>query len=87
MVRGQTRRSTNTVNVSGRTFDAKAGGVVIVGGTGGGGGFIGGVAGVGSLSTATSSYNATGTSSATGWSASQARLIGGSFATSSAVAN
>ena len=85
-VRGQTRPST-TVSVDGRTFDAKIGGIIIIGGGPiGGGGFIGGAAGVGSLSTATSGYSATGRTSASGWSASQARLVGGSFAASSAVA-
>jgi hypothetical protein len=85
-IRGQTRRSTNTVTVTGQTFDAKVGGIIIIGGGPIGGGFIGGAAGVGSLSTATSGYSATGTSSASGWASSQARLVGGSFATSSAVA-
>jgi len=87
-VRGQTRRATSTVTVTGSTFDARAGGIIVLGGgpIGGGGGFIGGAAGVGSLSTARSGYSATGTTSATGWSASRATLTGGSFTTSTATA-
>jgi len=87
MVRGQTRRATSTVTVTGSTFDARAGGIIVLGGGPiGGGGFIGGAAGVGSLSTARSGYSATGTTSATGWSASRATLTGGSFTTSTATA-
>ena len=85
-VRGQTRRATSTVTVTGSTFDARAGGIIVLGGGFVGSGFIGGAAGVGSLSTARSGYSATGTTSATGWSASRATLTGGSFTTSTATA-
>jgi len=86
MVRGQTRRATSTVTVTGSTFDAKAGGIIVFGGGSIGSGFIGGAAGVGSLSTAQSGFSATGTTSATGWSSSRATLTGGSFTTSTAFA-
>ena len=85
-VRGQTRRALTTVSVFGSSFDAKAGGIVIVGGGPVGGGFIGGIGGVGSLSTATSGYSATGTTAAGGWSFSRATLANGSFSTSRAFA-
>lgn len=81
-VRGQTRRATTLTAVDGRTSDARVGGVIVLGGIGGGGGFIGGAAGVGTLSTATSGYAAVGTTSAAGWSYSRASLNNGSFTAS-----
>ncbi len=85
-IRGQTRRATTVTAVDGRTSDARVGGVIILGGIGGGGGFIGGAAGVGTLSTATSGYAAVGTTSASGWSYSRASLNRGSFTASASQA-
>lgn len=85
-IRGQTRRATTVTAVDGRTSDARVGGIIVIGGIGGGGGFIGGAAGVGTLSTATSGYAAVGTTSAAGWSYSRASLTNGSFTASASQA-